>query len=141
MKKHAALLCSLLAIGCSEGPGAKSNLIGTWKSNSKLSAESVINSQVMTNEQKNYLKNRFGVMQYVFTEKSATYAPVSGNTEDNIYFSWEVLKNGDDKVAIEITGSFSRTEKVEFFRYKNCLGLYNSKYDYSEFFCKPKTNS
>lgn len=136
MQKHLTLLFSLLAIGCSGDPGAKSNLIGTWKSNSKLSADSVFQSQIMTNKQKNYLQNRFGIMQYIFTEKSATHAPIDGDTKDNIYFSWEILKDGGDDVVIEITGSFSRTEKVEFFRYKNCLGLYNSKYDYSEFFCK-----
>lgn len=136
MKKYLALLFPLLAIGCSGDPGAKNNFIGTWKSNNKLSADSVIHSQIMTSEQKNYLQNSFGIMQYIFTEKSATYTPVNGDTKDNIYFSWNVIKDGDDKVVIEITGSFSRTENVEFFRYKNCLGLYNSKYDYAEYFCK-----
>lgn len=136
MQKHLALLFSLLVIGCNGDSEVKNDFIGTWKSNNNLSADSVMQSQIMTSEQKDYLRNRFGIMQYIFTQKNATYAPINGEKKDNIYFSWEIIKDGNDKVVIEITGSFSRTEEIEFIRYKSCLGLYNSKYDYVEYFCK-----
>ncbi|THB72256.1 MAG: hypothetical protein D6B28_05850 [Gammaproteobacteria bacterium] len=138
IKSLMLLLLCLLLLGCAEDPNSKKPLIGTWVSNAELSADSVTQSKLMTHEQKNYLKNTFGTYKYVFSQISATYAPVKGDPKENIHFGWKVLKDGDDKVVIEISGSFSRTEKVEFIRYNNCIGLYNYKYDYVEYFCKPK---
>ena len=136
MHKYLSLFLILLVTGCSDDPSMKQRLLGTWVSDAELSSESVMESKLMNYQQKDYLKKTFGTYQYIFTKLSATYAQVNGNPEDNIYFGWKVLKDGDDKVVIEISGSFSRTEKVEFIRQKNCLGLYNYKYDYVEYFCK-----
>ncbi len=130
------LLVFLTCFGCSDDTSLKKTLIGTWVSSPELSADSVMQSKLMTTEQKNYLQNTFGTYQYIFTKNSAAYAPVNAGPKDNISFGWSVLKDGADKIVIEISGSFSRTEKVEFIRHKNCIGLYNYKYDYVEYFCK-----
>mgnify|MGYP001553619522 FL=1 len=136
--KYLSILIALLFLGCSEDPSVKERLLGTWVSDAELSSESVMDSKIMNHQQKEYLKKTFGVYQYVFTKLSATYSMVNGDPKDNVYFGWKVLKDGDDKVVIEISGSFSRTEKVEFIRKKNCIGIYNYKYDYAEYFCRDK---
>lgn len=134
--KCLSVILTLLVAGCSGDPSMKERLLGTWISDIKLSSASVMDSKIMTHEQKNYLKTTFGTYQYIFTKLSATYAKVNGNPKDNVNFGWKVIKDGDDKVVIEISGSFSRTEKIDFIRHKNCIGLYNYKYDYVEYFCK-----
>ena len=122
-------------------------LLGVWKSNEKMTLESMNRVEGVTKKSKKLFSNNFfGKLILDFRSDHELKSSIPGETDDleefNEYQPFEILSSTKDYVELRMYSEIlneSMTQKYYF--NEECLYVYTTKWNFREYFCKFITKS
>ena len=141
MHKTIYVIFSVSLFGCSNDD--HQGLIGFWKSNEKMTLESMRSTPGITKEAKAIFNNNF-FGKLIIEYKSDTYRSLYENEKDNPkeFYQYQPYKVIEVTDKYYVTESYSdllgENEKQKLYRVGECCYAYVTKWNFKEFFCRIK---
>jgi len=138
MKAITVLIIAMLVLGCESRNSEHHYLLGTWKSNEKMTLESMNGNEGVTEKARTFLENDF-FGQLVAEYKENEYRAVNEKDDyDTGYQPYEVVAVEKGFIRIKGAPDILGDTETTIYPAGECFYMIVTKFEFREYFCKVK---
>ncbi len=136
MNRILILISTILCFSCSSSLD-KSELVGKWVSNKKMTLSSIgKNEAKLSKQMSQFLESNLGTMAYTFTQNGTIFTAANSQPVESEMLNWSVIESTSEQIVINVSTSWFKSSNVTFQKTENCIGLVIESQPYIEYFCK-----